>query len=207
MPRSTNQRPSRPHGAFTIIELLVVISIIGILIGIVIHSVSGVSRSALQAKTRIQFNQWSTAIEAFRQEYGYYPNFTLFPTGKIDDANKTAQFVQTLSGRKLDGTPLVSGDPGYAAGNTKAIQFCSFGTNDMNPGNVLQDAFGNPAIVVLMDNTYDGLIKIGDVAAGADYASSPPVIGATGPIDGQTIRAGVILYSAGAGDTPVTSWE
>jgi prepilin-type N-terminal cleavage/methylation domain-containing protein len=61
--------------AFTLIELLTVMAIIGILAAIIIPTVSSVRVSANKAKTKVQFNQWASAIESFRSEYGYYPSF------------------------------------------------------------------------------------------------------------------------------------
>jgi prepilin-type N-terminal cleavage/methylation domain-containing protein len=60
---------------FTLIELLTVIAVIGILAAILIPTTSSARTAARKAKTRGQFSQWAAAIEAFRQEYGYYPTF------------------------------------------------------------------------------------------------------------------------------------
>ncbi len=120
---SPNRAPNQSR-AFTIIELITVIAVIGILMAILIPTVTGANNSAKRTKTKVQFSQWATAIEGFRQEYGYYPDFT-FADGKIDDATKTAEFVETLTGKKLNGTALVSADPGYKAGNTRVSRFAA----------------------------------------------------------------------------------
>src|SRR6476646_813608 len=70
-PRLNRRRPA----GFTLIELLTVIAIIGILSAILIPTTSSARTAAKKAKTRGQFAQWGAAIEAFRQEYGYYPTF------------------------------------------------------------------------------------------------------------------------------------
>ena len=66
--------------AFTLIELLTVIAIIGILAGIIIPTVGAVKQNALKSKTKAMFSQWVSAMELFRQDYGYYPDVYL-PSG------------------------------------------------------------------------------------------------------------------------------
>jgi prepilin-type N-terminal cleavage/methylation domain-containing protein len=211
-------RPAcRPAGGFTLIELLTVIAVIAILAGILFPVVGRVQENAKRAKTRVQFSQWGAAIEAFRMEYGFYPDFgrassdsSEFPDGLIDAADESGRFVQALSGRKLDGTPLVATDPGVVVGNTKRIQFYTFGRDEISGSGRLQDAFAidDPKIVVLMDKNVDGVVRI--AGANQDYASAPTVLG-TAPLNSDDfVRAGVIFYSSGAGRTAtdiVKSWE
>jgi type II secretory pathway pseudopilin PulG len=189
------------------------VAVISILIAIIIPAIGGAQNSAKRAKTRVQFSQWSAAIEQFRQEYGYYPNFSLFADEAISSELQTQQFVQTLTGRQVSGIPMtnvgeVPGGLGLTAGNTKRIMFCSFGTDDLSGGNLLQDSFGNTSIVVLMDKNLSGIIEVP-----TEYASLPQVTHSDSgtsvtipPPESPGIRAGVAFYSAGDGRTPVTSW-
>lgn len=196
------------------------VSVIAILMAIIIPAIGGAQNSAKRAKTRVQFSQWSAAIEQFRQEYGYYPAFdnngghaaSAFTDGKINVPARSERFVQTLSGRMLDGGPLTSSTGGFAAGNTKGIAFCAFGADSLSSSSDLLDAFGNTETVVLLDRNLDGLI---DVDAGLDYpTTAPPTVSSTTTgksvavvfPDAGYIRAGVAFYSAGDGQTPVTSW-
>lgn len=203
--------PQRHARGFTFIEILTVVAILGILASLLFPLIGRVQQNAKKAKTRVQFSQWGAAIEAFRQEYGFYPNFSAISSNLIDTNNDTEVFVQTLSGRRVDGTLIASGtpgDPGYAAGNTKKIGFYSFGEGDLSkevPPR-LQDGFGNTEIVVLLDRDYDGMVRVGTPG---DYASAPSVNGLT-PSFAAPIRAGVIFYSAGAGNSSediVASWK
>lgn len=59
--------------AFTIVELLTVISIIAILIGILVPSLRAVRRTAREVKQKTQLHALDTALEAFRAAYGDYP--------------------------------------------------------------------------------------------------------------------------------------
>jgi prepilin-type N-terminal cleavage/methylation domain-containing protein len=208
-------RPDGKRSGFTLIELITVIAVIAILSTILISSVGGANASAKKAKTRAQFSQWGSAIELFRQEYGYYPDFDAGIGGTFDSViNSQAEselFMEALGGRAAaDNAPLVSGDRGFLAGNTKSIRFLSFGTDDptdeANPQ--LQDGFGNTEIALLFDRDYDGMIEIGP---GEDYGTAPPVSTFSPSLgSGDVVRTGVIFYSPGVGKSNtdvVKSWE
>jgi len=61
--------------AFTLIELLSVVAIIGILAAITIPVVGSVRDTAKKTKTRAQFSQWAAGIRSFKTLYGYFPRF------------------------------------------------------------------------------------------------------------------------------------
>ncbi len=69
--KSSRRRPA----AFTLIELLTVIAVIGILSAILIPTVGAVQSNAKKTKTRVQFSQWAAAVRLFKQNYGYFPRF------------------------------------------------------------------------------------------------------------------------------------
>ncbi len=200
--------------AFTLIELLTVIAIIGILAGILIPTVSGVRNSAKKAETKVRFSQWAAAMEQFKQEYGYYPAVT---TNNLLDPTK---FLAALTGRDYTGTAL----SGTALnGNTKAISFYSISESEFakdaagNAINELVDAYGNSEIVVLFDSDGNGVIRgaselvrrtlrVGNAQDGFGGTLTPDSenFPATG------IRAGVVFYSAGKGtavDDIIYSWK
>ena len=68
-----NSKQSGRRIAFTIVELLTVISIIAILIGILVPSLRAVRRTAREVKQKTQLHALDTALEAFRAAYGDYP--------------------------------------------------------------------------------------------------------------------------------------
>lgn len=59
--------------AFTLIELLTVISIIGLLAGLVIGLAPGVQKSMRVKRVQADLNQIATALEDFKAKYGHYP--------------------------------------------------------------------------------------------------------------------------------------
>jgi prepilin-type N-terminal cleavage/methylation domain-containing protein len=190
--------------AFTLLELLSVIAVIGVLAALIFPAVRSARISANKARTKVQFSQWSAAMEGFRSEYGYYPAFD--PTALVNGGAITAitgdhLFHDILAGRKRDGTPLLPAGPA-ATQNRKLISFYSFSdadfTNASSPTpNLLRDAFDNTEIAVLVDKNLDGVIRIG-----SDYPALPAVGGLTPnatdfPVTG--VRAGVLFYAPAPG--------
>lgn len=61
------------HQAFTLVEMLLVITIIGILAALVIPKMVGRSEQARQAAARADISSIKTALDAFEVDNGYYP--------------------------------------------------------------------------------------------------------------------------------------
>ncbi len=208
---------SNRTSAFTLLELLSVVAIIGVLAALIFPAVRSARVSANIARTKVQFSQWSAAIEGFRGEYGYYPAFDA--TALVNGGTTTAitgdhLFHDILAGRKRDGTPLLSTGPA-AMQNRKLISFYSFSDADFtNAGsltpNLLRDGFDNTEIAVLVDKNLDGVIR-----TGSDYPVLPAVGGLTPnatdfPVTG--VRAGVLFYAPAPGADATTpgfifSWK
>jgi type II secretory pathway pseudopilin PulG len=78
-------RRSLGEGGFTLLELLVVITIIIILIGFLFPAFRGIQDQAKRTQAKNDLNQIVTAISAFYTEYGYYP----VPSGTNTDTSAT----------------------------------------------------------------------------------------------------------------------
>jgi len=189
---------------FTLLEVLTVVAVIGVLVALLLPSLAAARAAANRASTKVRFNEWAEAIESFRAEYGFYPQF---PAGGLvnDGAGAAAAddhpFHDVLAGRRRDGHDLPEGGSASSAAvqNPRRIRFHTFGAAEFDDSGRLQDAFGNPEIAVLVDADLDGVIKVG-----ADVATLPAVHAADGaaltpsaadfPPSG--LRAGVVFYSA-----------
>lgn len=163
--------------AFTLIELLTVIAVIGILAAIIIPTASSVRTNAKKTKAKAQFSQLSLALGLFKQEYGYYPvipgnrlNGSLpHDAATITDKSRQMVMLELLTGKDADpSTPtfesdeknLTSGTP--KAQNKKRLSFMEFAIDEVKvfdkDKKAILDAFGNLEIVVLVDRNGDGIV-------------------------------------------------
>ncbi len=192
---------------FTLIEMLTVVAIIGVLAAIIIPTTASARTAAKKAKTRGQFAQWASAIEAFRQEYGTYPQFETAGAGQNKVNGNTAgsavltgqhRFYETLVGTRRDGTALPTATAGTPpppqVQNARRIQFITFTEADIVPVSttdtsliarrgLIRDAFDNTDIAVLVDRNLDGSVKFGGV--GGDSITALPTVS---PPDNTGVR-------------------
>jgi prepilin-type N-terminal cleavage/methylation domain-containing protein len=63
----------RGANAFTLIEMLTVIAVIGLLAGMGVGLAPRVARANRESRIRAQLNQIATAIESYHADFGYYP--------------------------------------------------------------------------------------------------------------------------------------
>lgn len=145
--------------AFTLIEVLCVVGIIGILVGILMPTISMVKKSSLKAQTKAQFYEYIFALEGYFHEYGHYPYF-FYEKDEINLTDFGEGFVKALSGH--------GGYPEYEELsiherqklNPKGITFYRFGRDEFNDQGLLVDAFGNSDIYIKVDTRKEGLLKI-----------------------------------------------
>jgi len=72
IPNKNRIRP-RQHRAFTLIELLLVLVILGILAAIVVPKFSGRTEQARVTAAQSQISTFGTALDAFEVDNGYFP--------------------------------------------------------------------------------------------------------------------------------------
>lgn len=134
------------------------------------------------------FNQYCIALQQFRTEYGKYPTiFEERDSINLAEPGMSQKFMEALSGRTLDGKVVRD------TGNRHAVAFLSFSDIeyrlDKNGVPQLYDAYGNPNIVIVVDNDDDGVIRY--------------------TVDGQEheVRAQVIAYTLATEDFPAVTMD
>ena len=123
---------SSARAAFTLLEVLVVITIIAILAGLVVGVGRRASESGMIARVRAELAVLSTALETYKRAYGDYPR-----TGD------GAKLVQALLGRK---GPTDQDIAGRSLLEVTRFTFANSADPTTNPAAVLVDPWGQPYV-------------------------------------------------------------
>ena len=110
------QRARSEESGFTLIELMIVIVILGVLAGIVIFAVGGITDNGNVAACKSDVKTVDVAVEAFKAKNGSFPS-NLDPT-LTTDPNKFLRPQTGLSGNTLNnasGGYTVTYTPGTGA--------------------------------------------------------------------------------------------
>src|SRR5438445_2394228 len=88
----TRHSALRTRSAFTLVEMLVVISIIGILAALIIGVLPSVTRSKVHSRVRAEMTAIETVVDGYKQKKGFYPPGT--------DTNRPTLYYE-LTGQPL----------------------------------------------------------------------------------------------------------
>jgi prepilin-type N-terminal cleavage/methylation domain-containing protein len=110
----SSRRPPPPPFGFTLVELLVVISIIAILMGLLFPTVNAVKNQAKKVQAKNDVTQLVVAVKAYYTEYGKYP----LPTG----SNSQTDFTYDSGNSNQNLMKILMGDDHWSL-NPRRIQF------------------------------------------------------------------------------------
>ncbi len=135
------------RNAFTLIELLIVIAIIGILMSLLFPAIPGAIDSAKKAETAALLTTLRNAINMYETEYGFLP-----------DVSNDEMFLSDSDSGKLLIQILTGGNPGSPPKNPRLIRFVEispkfFDNKDPSTNKVL-DSWGKPFRIGISKN-YD----------------------------------------------------
>jgi prepilin-type N-terminal cleavage/methylation domain-containing protein len=135
-------RDTAPTSAFTLVELLVVVSIIGLLVGLLAAGIPRAMDAGMKAKAKGESTAIVAAVKAYKQEYGRFP-------GDVTQSNVTFTSNSTPSVQNLikvlNGDSTTSLDNSQPA-NPKGVRFLE-GSKGGTSG--LPDPWNNQYIVVV----------------------------------------------------------
>ena len=178
---------SRFGGAFTLIELIVVITVIVILTGLVLSTVGYARKKGARARAETEIAAMSAALESYKADNAAYPRDAsstdlLDPTTTNVDNYKTScryMYGQVSGDRDFNGTPD-TGVRSYMTFKPNSLlrDDMSNPPSSTNPVTAIRDPFGNsygystakaanPGGTVGYNPTFD-LWTIADGAAGTD---------------------------------------
>ena len=183
------------RNAFTLIELLIVITIIGILAGFIVPAIATAQTKAKKMTSKTFMVQVATAVERYKADYGFYPEvLTEKDRVNLGDGNNAENLVKALTGRNPDGSQLSNSDRNKY--NRRMISYMDFDNTCLIKKNnkwTIVDSFGNPNIYVCVDKTGAGSIKKGYPAISDELSAS--LVKELVPDTSMGIRKSVILFT------------
>ena len=100
-----SRSPRRPVAAFTLIELLAVITIIGILAGLTLGAAGAVRRHGATSTAKAEVAALQAACDRYYADNSAYPIGTASPTTVTAPADATALFTNLLGSATLTAAP------------------------------------------------------------------------------------------------------
>ncbi len=149
--------------AFTLVELMIVIAIIGVLVGMLTPMISGAYKKALATNSKTFMSNMAMALERYKDDNGDFPQFlNSAPRVNLDDADNALNLYKMLVGKNPDGSRLSAAD--RREFNRRSTNYMDFNMNSIVKKGAswkIIDSFGNPNIYVCVDSDSDGFIKDG----------------------------------------------
>ena len=174
--RKTITRSSQT--GFTLVELLVVVTIIGLLVGLISVAVPKAIESGMKAKAKGELTSIVAAVKAYKQEYGRFPGDSS-KTNRLFSSNSSPDTIKTLM-KVLSGDSTALLDSQVA--NPKGVRFFEGAKTD----GTMDDPWG-AQYLVLVDSSETGSLSYTN--AGSVVNLSLSVLGVCYGKDGKADTA------------------
>ena len=162
---------------FTLVELLVVVTIIGLLVGLISVAVPKALESGMKAKAKGELTSIVAAVKAYKQEYGRFPGDS--SKTNLFSSNSSPDTIKTLM-KVLSGDSTASLDSQVA--NPKGVRFFEGAKTD----GTMDDPWG-AQYLVLVDSSETGSLSYTN--AGSVVNLSLSVLGVCYGKDGKADTA------------------
>lgn len=149
--------------AFTLVELMIVIAIIGVLASLLTPMISSAYNKALATNSKTFMANMVSAMERYKDDNGDFPKFlTESDRVNLNDSDNAEKLYKMLAAKNPDGSRLQSAD--RREFNRRLTVYLDFNMNSLKKVGdkwKIIDSFGNPNIYVCVDSDSDGFIKKG----------------------------------------------
>lgn len=120
---------------FTLVELLVTISILAILMTIAMISYSGIQKNARDGKRKSDISIIQSALEQYHADSGYYPASPLSAGSALSNGSKI--YLSKIPGDNDGSSYFYTALPNSPACNTNCTNYCLYATLENSSNQVL----------------------------------------------------------------------
>jgi prepilin-type N-terminal cleavage/methylation domain-containing protein len=122
-PVMKSQLRKTTRSGFTVVELLIVITIIALLFALTVGGFTYAQRAAAGSRTTVAMNAMKSALERYRNEFGEYPEpqnpgDSIAIVDKTYEVGAAAMLYQALSGDGYDNILIAQGAPSSGQANS-----------------------------------------------------------------------------------------
>ena len=118
-------RKFRSQGAFTLIEMLVVVAIIGILAGLILGVMPAIQEKRIRARVHTELQAVATIVESYKEKKGFYP-----PENFLGSVDLPPLYYELTSSRVAPGSEVAAWSKGV---NTNIVNSNSEDAHNFYP--------------------------------------------------------------------------